>query len=216
MSLRLVIADNHPIIRSGIRMLFQQAHGFEIVGEAEDGLDAMQLCEQLSPDLVMLDVSMPKMNGIEAARVIKEKCPDTKIAIFSSYTNPEYITYAFEAGASAYLLKDEDMDKLPPILRAIANGETYVSQEAKDSVTAYQVDMKKQASLESLLTTREKQILQRIVDGKTTKEIAYELDISARTAETHKYNIMQKLNTHDIATLVRFAIAHQLVSVTTE
>ena len=212
MPLRLIIADNHPIIRSGIRILFQAEKDFEIVGEAVDGEEAIALCEELSPDLVLLDISMPNVNGLEATRVIKEKRPEIKIAVFSSYNNPEYVTHALEAGASAYLLKDEDMDKLPPILKAVAQGDTYVSKETEAGVDAYRQDMQEQKSLSSLLTSREKEILQLIVDGQSTKEVAFDLKISARTAETHKYNIMQKLNTHDIATLVRFAITHQLVT----
>ncbi|MBF0280045.1 MAG: response regulator transcription factor [SAR324 cluster bacterium] len=211
MSLRLVIADNHPIIRSGIRMLFQAEADFEIVGEATDGKEAIALCEQLLPHLVLLDISMPNLNGIEAARKIKKMMPQIKIAIFSSYNNPEYITHALEAGASAYLLKDEDMDKLAPILKSVADGDTYVSKETEEGVSTYRKNMQEHESIANLLTGREKEILQLIVNGQSTKEIAFDLKISARTAETHKYNIMQKLKTHDIATLVRFAITHQLI-----
>lgn len=212
MTIRIIFADNHPIIRSGIRMIFQNESDFEIVGEAIDGKEALALCEEKVPDLALLDVSMPEMNGIEATIAIKEKFPQIKIAIFSSHNNPAYVTHAMEAGASAYLLKDEDMDKLPPILKSVADGKEYVSSETEEGVDAYRKTTEEQASLSGMLTGREKEILQLIVDGQTTKEVAFELNISARTAETHKYNIMQKLETHDIASLVRFAIKNNLVS----
>ncbi|MBF0280764.1 MAG: response regulator transcription factor [SAR324 cluster bacterium] len=209
---RLVVADNHPVIRSGVRTFFKNEHEFEIVGEAVNGEEAVSLCEQLLPDLALLDISMPKMNGIEATRIIKERCPGTKVAVFSSYNNPEYIIHALKSGASAYLLKDEDMDRLPLILKKVLEGESYISPDAEFGVETYRHKMKKEDLVTNLLTSREKEILQCVVEGKTAQEIAHSLKISARTVETHKYNLMKKLNTHDTPSLVRFVLTHPLIS----
>ena len=211
---RIVIAEDHTIIREGLRSLLSSDPDFEIIGEAENGLQAMQYVETLRPDLVLMDISMPQMDGLEAIRRIREHSPDTKILVLTVHKNEEYILATLQAGADGYALKYVSHAELVSAIKTVLRGETYlspaVSQVVLGGYLAGKKAIKRRSSMDSL-TPREKEILQLVADGYKNREIAERLYISVKTAETHRSNLMKKLDLHSAAALTAFAIENRII-----
>jgi two-component system, NarL family, response regulator NreC len=213
---RVLIADDHKIMREGLRSLLEERKGeFECVGEAEDGYKAMIMAKELHPDIVIMDIAMPILNGIEATREIKEELPETKVIVLSMHANRAYVLQVLQAGASAYLLKDSAFEELSTALNAARRGEMYLSPGITEGGAVRNETGKpiQGAVLQSeRLTKRELQVLQLIAEGKTTKEIAARLAVSVKTVETHRKQIMEKLEIRSIAGLTKFCIREGLTS----
>jgi DNA-binding NarL/FixJ family response regulator len=211
--LRVLIADDHLLVRAGIRALIESLGGVTVVGEATDGRELIELAGQLRPDIALLDISMPGLNGLEAAARIREQLPATRVIILSMHANEGYVRQALKAGATGYLLKSADAAELRAALQAVSKGEVFLSSAVSKQVVKAFVDGSADvpSPLEAL-TTRQREILQLIAEGRSTKEIAFTLDISAKTVETHRAQIMERLEIHDVAGLVRFAIRTGLIS----
>jgi two-component system, NarL family, response regulator NreC len=212
--LRVLLADDHGIVRRGLRSLLESQPGVDVVGEAADGLEALRLCSDARPDILILDVAMPKMNGIEvAARVQKLERPPGVI-ILSMHADEAYIIRALAAGARGYLLKDATDEDLLPAIRAVASGKPFFSP----AVTAvlmedYVRQLQARGLTDSyhLLTSREKEVLQLLAEGRSNKEVATLLDLGVSTVETHRANLMQKLNLHNTAEIVLYAVRKGII-----
>ena len=198
---RVLIADDHPLIRSGLRALLGREKEFEVVGEAADGYQALELVEQLKPDVVMLDVSMPRLNGIDVAKKISETTPSTRIIIVSIHSDESYVLRALKAGAKGYLLKASPEGDILNAVRAVAAGQAYLSPEmSRLLVEEYVREMRYRGVEDSydLLSIREKEILQLLSSGTSNREIAEMIHVSVATVETHRTNIFQKLGIHSL------------------
>jgi two-component system response regulator NreC len=208
--LRVLLADDHGVLRDGLRALLEQ-HGFEVVGEAMDGRTAVRLCESLRPQVAVFDIAMPLLNGIDAAREVLKTTPATKIILLTMYAEEPYVLASLRAGVTGYVLKSSAGSTLLEAIEAVARCETYLSPGV--SRTVVQAYLSTVARPPDPLSGREREVLQLIAEGKNVKEIGGLLGISARTAETHRTRIMTKLDIHDVAGLVRHAIAIGLISV---
>jgi DNA-binding NarL/FixJ family response regulator len=208
---RVVLADDHNLVRAGLRALLEDIPGVQVVGEAADGREALSLILQLRPDVALLDIAMPELNGLEAAARVAREAPGTRVVMLSMHANESYVAQALKAGVAGYVLKDAFADELPIVLRTVARGETYLSPGiSKQVVDALRTRL---ATGETdVLTPRQREILQLIAEGKSTKEIAHLLELSVKTVETHRAQIMERLDIHDVPGLVRYAIRAGLVS----
>ena len=205
---RILLVDDHTLVRQGLRSLLER-EGFTIVGEASDGLEAVERTRDLSPDIVVMDISMPSENGLNAAREIHKSFPDTKVVLLTQHSEDMYIADALEAGVAGYVLKSQVSSDLLHAIRQVSNGHVYISPGISGAVlTAYKSRLDKKSDV---LTLRERQVLQLIAEGKTTRDVASLLFISVKTAETHRSRLMQKLDIHETAGLVRYAIRRGLV-----
>lgn len=210
----IVLADDHHVVRQGLRALLEAEAGFSVLGEAGDGLEALQLVEQLQPNILVLDLMMPGLNGLEVTRQLSRHTPRTRIVVLSMYANEAYVLEALANGASAYVLKDSHSRDLVHAVREVAAGRRYLSPPLSDrAIEAYQAKAKA-ATLDryDTLTTREREVLQLTAEGHTSTEIASRLGISARTAETHRANLMHKLVLHTQADLIRYALRRGIIS----
>jgi two-component system response regulator NreC len=208
MSLRVLVAEDHQLVSDGIVALLRAA-GHEIVGRASDGQTAVRLAETLNPDIAVLDASMPLLNGIDASRAIQRVRPDTKAIIVTVHDEDEYVLNAFRAGVRGYVLKKQAAADLLQAIKEVQAGSVYVSPGmSRALVDAVRTNSEIRTDL---LTGREREVLQLVAEGKTSKEIASVLDVSVKTAETHRANIMNKLDIHETAGLVRYAIRHGMV-----
>jgi two-component system response regulator NreC len=217
---RLLIADDHSVVRDGIRMVLQSSPGYRIVAEADNGERAVELAERHSPDVVIMDISMPKMNGIEATERIKRLHPDIKVIILTVHEDEEYVFQILRAGASGYVLKSAGKKEIFAAIKSALSGERFFSPGISKIIVDGFVNRSDGKSHESkqietrqgqVLTKRETEILQYIAQGCTNRKIAETLFLSVRTVNTHRTNLMQKLNIHDTARLVRYAIESGLV-----
>ena len=208
--MRVLLAEDHQIVRQGLRGLLEKA-GHEVVGEAADGQEALRLARTLSPDIAVLDLSMPRLNGLDAAREIRRMSPEIKTILLTMYTDKGYVLQAMKVGAKGYVLKTEAAEDLIRAIREIARGETYLSPGVAASIVEAYLDESRLPA--DPLTPRERQILQLIAEGNTTKAVAQQLNISFKTAESHRNHLMKKLDLHDIAGLVRYAIRRGLVHI---
>lgn len=206
--MRVLLAEDHQIVRQGVRSLLEKA-GHEVVGEASDGREAVQLARTLSPDIAVLDVAMPRMNGLDTAREIRSLSPKTRTILLTMYTDKAYILEAIKVGAKGYVVKTEAADDLIRAIREISRGEMYLSPSIANSIVGAYLD-DSQLPADSL-TRRERQVLHLIAEGNTTKEIAHQLNISFKTADSHRSHLMRKLDLHDIAGLVRYAIQKGII-----
>jgi DNA-binding NarL/FixJ family response regulator len=213
-SIRVVLADDHPIVRAGIREALKELPGVEVVGEAGDGREAMELVQSLQPDVVFMDISMPGLNGLEATERIIKALPQMRVIILSRHDNEEYYWRALQVGASGYLFKKSAIAELKMALQRVVGGEIYLSQEISKKLSK-QLPLQRIAHARNpveQLTARQREILQLIAEGQTTKAIALILKISAKTVEYHRMKLMQHLNIYDVPGLVRFALRTGLVS----
>lgn len=212
---RIVIAEDHTILREGLKLLLSSSPEFEVVGEAEDGREAIRCVEKLKPDLILTDLSMPRMNGMEAIREIKKRSPETKILVLTVHKTEEYILASVRAGADGYLLKDSTHAELLMAVKYVLSGKRYISPGISDKVLEGYLEgkktLKKRTSWETL-TKREREILKLIAEGYRNKEIAEELCISVKTVEKHRSNLMEKLGLHNVQALTALAIEKGLVS----
>lgn len=206
---RILIADDHSILLAGLKKLVEETH--EVVGTVEDGRALIEAAERLKPDLILMDISMPLLNGLDAARQLKKLVPDSKLLFLTMHSSPTYATEAFKAGANGYLLKQSAASELPQAIVAVLRGQTYLTPAITREVleTALQPALKKSLSA---LTTRQREVLQLIAEGKGTKEVATILNVSVKTVEFHKGRLMEQLNLHSTPALIKFAIAEGLVS----
>jgi len=207
--IRILVADDHAVVRQGFKMILDAQADMEIVGEAGNGREAVELAEQLHPDVVVMDVSMPELNGIEATRRLATSVPRARVVALSMHKDSVYVREILRAGARGYLLKDSGAADLVAAIRAVASGESYLSPAVSNAVLD---DYRKHATNPiDLLTSREREVLQLLAEGKTNKEIAGVLNLSVYTVEAHRGRIMEKLNLHSIGELVLFAVRNGLI-----
>jgi len=212
-AIRIVLADDHALVRAGVRSLLASIAGVEVVAEAGDGHEVLALVEKWRPRLVLMDIAMPGLNGLEATARLSKSHPETAVIILSMHAAEEYALQAMRAGASGYLLKDADLSELELAIGAVARGQTYLSPAmSKHLVTDFRRRMAEQPDPLERLTPRHREVLQLIAEGQTTKDIAARLKLSAKTVETHRAQLMDRLDIHDLAGLVRFAIRVGLVA----
>ena len=219
MAVRVLIVDDHKLVREGLRSLLEREPDMKVIGEAEDGHTALSLVQQESPDVVIIDVAMPNLNGIEATRQILTKAPNTRVIALSMYTDRRFIIGMLNAGASGYLPKDCAFEELAAAIRAVAANRTYLSPTIVDVVIKdyfHQLQFtqlrKNNTGVFSTLTSREREVTQLLAEGKTVKEIARHISLSVKTIETYRQHIMTKLNTHSIAELTKYALREGLTS----
>lgn len=212
-ALRVLLADDHALVRAGIRALAEGLDGIQVVGEAGDGHEALRLIAKLRPDVALMDISMSGLNGLEATARVAKEFPDTRVIILSMHATEEYVLQALAAGATGYLLKGSDRSELEAALRAVSRGDSYLSPAvSKHVVGDYVRRVAGEAVPRAALTPRQKEILQLIAEGQTTKAIARRLSLSVKTVETHRAGLMDRLDIHDVAGLVRYAIRTGLVT----
>jgi DNA-binding NarL/FixJ family response regulator len=211
--IRVLLADDHALVRAGIRSLLEKMPGVEVVGEASNGRDALKLVKAESPNLVLLDIAMTGLGGLEALPRIVKNFPAVKVVILSAHANEEYVIRALRSGASGYMLKDAATVELELVINSVAQGKTYLSPSiSRTVIDSYLERVGGELSSLEHLTARQREILQMIAEGRNTKEIAGLLEISAKTVEAHRLQLMARLDIHDVPGLVRYAIRSGLVS----
>ena len=216
MEIRLLLADDHQIMREGLKALIEKERGITVVGEAEDGKTTVELARKLSPNVVVMDVAMPDLNGIEATRKIVKAHPNVKVVALSGHLNQGFVREMLAAGASAYILKQTACDELVRAIRAVVAGKKYLSAEVARGVVDAYVELSQSPSQSPafvVLTEREREVLQMIAEGRSTKDIGGEIGVSVKTVETHRHNIMEKLNLHSVAELTKYAIREGITAV---
>lgn len=211
MPITVFIADDHPVMREGLTQLLHAHTDIRVVGVAANGRNAVWQVAQLHPDVVIADIAMPEMNGIEATRQIRERWPDTRVVILSMHSTPDYIFDALEAGARAYLLKENAAGEIVNAVRAVHAGERYLCKKIAD-VLAEQVARRSGPNPLGRLSQREREILQLVAEGRSSAEIAGRLSLSSKTVDSYRSRLMHKLEIHDVAGLVKFAIQHGLTT----
>ena len=212
---RIVIAEDHTILREGLRALLASSPDLEIVGEAEDGREAIRYVEKLKPHLILTDLSMPRMNGMDAIREIKRRSPETKILVLTVHKTEEYILATLKAGADGYLLKESTRAELLMAVKHVLSGKHYISPGISDKVLEGYLDGRRTLKTRTVwetLTQREREILKLIAEGYKNKRIADDLCISVKTVEKHRANLMEKLDLHNVQALTAYAIEKGLVS----
>lgn len=212
--MRVLLADDHSIVRRGMRALLETAESVEVIAEAADGLEALRLCEQHHPDLLILDVAMPKLNGIDVAARVQKMQPPPLAIMLSMHLDESYVMRSLNAGARGYLLKDATDEDLLPAIRAVAAGKSYFSPAVSGVLAEeYMAQLHERGLTDSydLLTDREREVLQLLAEGRSNKEVAALLDVGLSTIETHRANLMQKLNLHSTAEIVLYAVRKRLI-----
>jgi DNA-binding NarL/FixJ family response regulator len=213
LELKILLADDHQILRSGLRALLESQPGFEVVGEAQDGRTAVRLVSELSPDVVIMDLRMPDLNGVETTRLAVAAKPDVRIIVLSAHFDHRMVGEAIKAGAAGYVAKESAFEELARAIRTVMSGKRFLSPR----VTAGVIDEYLQSGTTddgvcSPLSAREREVLQLMADGKSTKEIAMHLQLSIKTIETHRLRIMQKVNLHSVAELTKYALREGITS----
>lgn len=213
MRVSILLADDHALVRAGLRKLLESLPDVEVVGEADDGQAVLDLAGQLHPDVVLMDIAMPRLNGLEAAARLSRATPHTRVLILSMHQNEDYVRQALRAGAAGYLLKDAAPAELALALKAVMRGDSWLSPAvSKGVVSDYVQRLRGEESPGNTLTPRQREVLQLVAEGNSTKEIARRLDLSVKTVETHRTQLMKQLDLHDVAALVRYAIRTGLIS----
>ncbi len=214
MSIRILLADDHGIVRKGLRFLIERQPGMEVVGEAADGRDAVRLAEATNPDVVIMDVGMPLLNGIDATAQMVKRNPSLGVIILSMHSDEHYLLSALNAGAKGYLLKGSAEEDLVRAIQAICHGTPFFSPEITKTLLEDYMRFLQQRNLQDsydLLTEREKEVLQLLAEGKSNKEAANILDVSVYTVDTHRLHLMQKLNLHNTAEIVLYAVRKKVI-----
>jgi DNA-binding NarL/FixJ family response regulator len=218
--IRVLLVEDHDLVRAGFRSLINNLQGIVFAGEAADGRTAMKLVKSEHPDIVIMDIAMPDLNGIEATRRITSDYPDVRVIILSMHSTEEHYLAALRAGASGYILKDSPIDVFREAIQTVANGKTYMTPDLVQRVDEYVqrtgLSLEQSAfqpDLSSPLTPRQREVLQLIAEGQTTSQIADILHVSIKTVETHRANLMDRLNIHNVPGLVRFAIRKKMITV---
>lgn len=211
--IRLVICDDHPLFREGLRAILHGQPAFEVIGEAKNGLEAVQVTRRLRPDVVLMDIDMPELSGLEATRRIVDARLPSKVLILSLYDDEDLIAGCLDAGAAGYVLKDGPSSQLLFAIEAVHGGERYMSPRALSVVVEHAREGGKTGTRYDLLTDREREVLKLLADGFSSKDLAARLSLSVKTVEAHKYNLMRKLDIHNRAGLVKYAIRKKLVQV---
>ena len=212
--MRVLLADDHSIVRRGMRSLLETEDSVEVVAEASDGLEALRLCEEHHPDLMILDVAMPKLNGIDVAARSQKMDPPPRTIMLSMHLDESYVMRSLYAGARGYLLKDSTDEDLLPAIRAVAAGKSFFSPAVSGVLAEEYMQQLQQRGLTDsydLLTDREREVLQLLAEGRSNKEVAALLDVGVSTVETHRANLMQKLNLHSTAEIVLYAVRKRLI-----
>ncbi len=214
MSTRILLADDHKITRQGLRSLLEKQKDMEVIGEADNGRSALQLANELGPDVIIMDVTMPDLNGVEATRQILSKSPDIKIIALSMHSDAMFVTEMLKSGASGYLLKDCAFDELTRAIKTVMENKTYLSPAISGVVVEDYLHRLSSNDFKSpdILTDREKEVVQLMAEGNSTKQIALKLHISVKTVETHRRQIMSKLDIHNVAELTKYAIRKGITS----
>ena len=213
---KILIADDHRVVIEGIKSALQKHPEFDVVGEAIDGLQAVESARSLGPDIVIMDISMPNLSGVEATRQIKELDPEIGIVIYSMYSDKGFVIDLFKAGISAYVLKDDPLSDLILALKAVKGGGTYFSTMAPTVLARHMEEMEEKTTIKNSVDTlsqREREVFQLLAEGKSIKQIAGDLFISPKTVESHKYNIMEKLQAASVVDLTKMAIRKNLIKV---
>jgi len=213
--IRVVLVDDHRVLREGLRSMIEREKDMEVVAEADSGRGIVEVATQAAPDVIVMDVSMPDLNGIEATRQVLERAPDAKVLALSMHSDKRMVAGMLSAGASGYLLKDSAFDEISEAIRAVAAGRTYLSSGVTDVVVGdyAQRVAAEEASTYAVLSSREREVLQLLAEGNATKEIAAKLYISVKTVETHRQNVMEKLDLRSVPELTKYAIREGLTSV---
>jgi DNA-binding NarL/FixJ family response regulator len=213
MTIKIILADDHRIIREGLRALLDKESGVDVVAEAADGRTAVKLCREFIPDVIIMDITMPDLNGIEATHQILSEFPDTKVIALSMHSDKRFVSEMFNAGASGYLLKDSAFEELSSALQAVYSNQVYLSAQLA-GLKDYLGRVKAEQILDSspVLSTREREVLQLLAEGKTTHQIASSLCLSGKTVAAHRTQIMNKLNLKSIAELTKYAIREGLTA----
>ncbi|OPY12205.1 MAG: Oxygen regulatory protein NreC [Syntrophus sp. PtaB.Bin001] len=214
MAITVILADDHKIIRDGLRTLIESQSGMQVIAEAENGRETIKLAKELQPNVVIMDISMPDLNGIDATREIVNSIPGVKVIALSMHSDRRFVTGMLSSGASGYLLKDCAFEELAKAIKTVVANHTYLSPMISDIVVKSYINKSSEATAESApsLTAREREMLQLMAEGMTAKEIASHLFVSVKTVETHRRNIAQKLNITRAAELIKYAIREGLVT----
>ena len=213
--IRVLLADDHLVVRKGLRFLLEQDPGITVVGEAGDGREAVRLADELSPAVIVMDIAMPQLNGIDATALILKRNPNTGIIMLSMHSDEGYLVRALSAGAKGYLLKDSAEDDLVRAVQTVAQGRPFFSPRIAQALLDDYVRSLQQRGMDDsydLLTDREKEVLQLLAEGRTNKEVAALLSLSTYTVETHRTNLMQKLGLHNTAEIVLYAVRKKIIS----
>ena len=210
--IKVLVADDHPVVRKGLQICLAKQKNLKLVGEAIDGDEALRKARELSPDVVLMDISMPGMNGLAVTEVLRKEAPDMKVLILSVHRNKEYIFRVIQAGAHGYVSKEAPPEEVLRAIESVYAGEPHFSEDIKrDALNQFVIGGGKKPPF-AQLTSREREVLVHIADGQSNKEIADKLDIGVRTIETHRERIMRRLNIHSVAGLTKYAIANGLIS----
>jgi len=214
MATTVLLADDHKIVRDGLRALLEQEDDMDVVGEAENGRDAVRLARDLKPNVIVMDISMPDLNGMEATRQVCRRCPQTRVMALSVHADRRFVTEMLKAGAAGYLLKDCAFEELVRGIRTVVDGNTYLSPRVADAVVEGHIRAPASDAepTGSVLTAREREVLQLLTEGHGTKQIARRLHVSTKTIDTHRQHIMDKLDIHNVAELTKYAVREGLTT----
>ena len=214
MKIRILLADDHQIMREGLKALLEKHSSMEVIAEAENGIQTLEIARREKPDVIIMDIAMPDINGIEATRQLKSEMKDIKIVALSMHSDRRFVTEILKAGASAYVLKQSAFEDLEKAIKTVMVNRTFLSADILETVVGDYVSQLTKSEYEAYrqLSNRERQVLQLLAEGNSTKEIAYKLHVSVKTIESHRQNIMTKLSIHNLAGLTKFAVREGLTS----
>lgn len=214
MKIRILLADDHQIMREGLKALLEKHSSMEVIAEAENGIQTLEIARREKPDVIIMDIAMPDINGIEATRQLKSEMKDIKIVALSMHSDRRFVTETLKAGASAYVLKQSAFEDLEKAIKTVMVNRTFLSADILETVVGDYVSQLTKSEYEAYrqLSNRERQVLQLLAEGNSTKEIAYKLHVSVKTIESHRQNIMTKLSIHNLAGLTKFAVREGLTS----
>ena len=206
MKLRIVVVDDHRLVREGLIARLKSLDDIEIVGEGQDGREAIELCNASHPDIVLMDIGMPVLNGIDATRLVRQECRGTKVVALSMHSEKRFVSEALRAGVSGYVLKDDAFDELAEAIHTVASGGVYLSPGVQEAIVSDYAGAAGSSMPHAELTPREREVLQLIAEGMTTKQVAAQLNLNVKTIETHRRQVMDKIGADSVAGLVRYAL----------